>query len=72
MNDIVQYIRKDARVFPVFHDNGKIWAQKDGEMVFPSISKAKHWSRSQPLGTVRRYQSLEREHGKQFMKELFK
>lgn len=30
---------------------------------FSSISKAKHWSREQPSGTVRRFESLAREHG---------
>lgn len=39
---------------------------------FPSISKAKQFCRPHPMGVVRRYSSLERECGRQFMKELFK
>lgn len=75
-----QYIRHDRLVY------GRVWevrteGTKETEVPtdrfvlidkHDSISKAKHWSRGQPLGTVRRYQSLEKELGRQFMKELFK
>lgn len=55
----------------VFHREGEQFA-KNGHTRFPSISQAKHWSRTQPKGSVRRYESLERELGPKAVKELFK
>ena len=65
------YIREDQRVYARVFVDGNPTDKFVLVTSHPSISQAKHWSRMQPAGTVRRYQSLERERGRQYMRSLF-
>lgn len=50
----------DTKIKHIRHAN-KVTNLETGEIkLWPSISQAKHWSRLQPKGAVRRFESLER------------
>ena len=74
MNELkgITHIRRANKLYPIVRDSEDRVQKLDNPEVFPSISQAKHTSAALGRTRVRRYESLEREHGKFFVKELFK
>ncbi len=64
MNDSIQYIRAEN---VVFKKEGDRFVLVDS---YKSINAAKRFTRTQPLGTVARKETIIREHGEKFYRSL--